>query len=798
MKIIVFLSFALHISFLLSQERYFIKDKYSEDPIPFVKVLPSGNAPFLSDLEGSFIWPSKTDSIKLRYTGYYDTLLLKSSLKNHIILLEPIIQEIEEIVITPGENPAHRIIDQAIENRLKNHPLQNDPFTCDNYNKFVFDANEEILAKIPDSLIDSLILKLEHFVETRHLFLIESVSKRTFIPPDYNKEEITAYKISGINDPMLSTFANEMQSFSFYDNQVDILGMKYINPLASGSLRRYFFLLEDTLYNGHDSTFVIRFRPQKNKEFNGMSGVLYINTNGYAIEKVIAKPYSTDGLQQIEVEVVQEYVFLDSIKWFPSRLQTQMVINTFLPDQNSLKGMIKGVGTTNVSNVKFNNIKLKKGIKDNVAITITPDVSDLNQEVWDSLRYYNTTDKEQLTYETYDSLSREFNLQRKYDFLKILTSGRIPLGKLNLLLERISNYNIYEGVRWGLGFETSDKFSKRIMTGAYAGWGSIDKQWKYGIYNKIYPFSTYRFRIDSRFQEDLIERGGIKYESNVFILNDTAAYRFFFITSMDKQRIAEVTLSCYLKSNLQFKILGNFQRVSFLSGYLFAPLGEIKSLDLAETGIEINWNIKEKNMVVGFQKISLGTNYPKISLRLVKGTKDIFTSNLNYWRFNIQVRQDFSIRGAGHLSWQINGGLTSPESPLFLNHVIPGTGIKWTPIALHTFETVKPSTYYSDKFSSFFVRYTFHLMRTKAKWNEPSISIHHGIGFGLMSNKLNHNIDFSTFEKGYLEGGLILKGLLISGFSSLGVGCFYNYGYYADADWRKNIMPKISMSFSLE
>lgn len=798
MKLLLYLGFAFQFFNVISQERYFIKDKYSEDPLPFVKVLPSGKVPFLTDLEGSFIWPEDSDSVKLRYTGYRDTLIIKSTLKKEIIFLEPIVQEIEEIVITPGENPAHRIIERAMENRLRNHPLENEAFTCENYNKFVFDANEDALARIPDSLIDSLVLKLEHFVETRHLFLIESVSKRTFIPPDHNKEEITAYKISGLNDPMLSTFANGMQSFSFYDNQVDILGMKYINPLSSGSLRRYFFLLEDTLYNGNDSTFVIRFRPKKGKEFSGLSGVLYINTNGYAIEKVIAGPYAKDGKQQMEVEIVQEYVFLDSLKWFPSRLQTQIVINSLLPDQKSLQGMIKGVGTTNVMNVEFDDIISTRGLKDNVALTITPDASELNEQKWDSIRQNDITQKEHLTYQSFDSLSRVYNFQLKYDFLKTLSTGRLPLGKINLLLERITNYNIYEGARWGMGFETSEKISKRFVTGAYAGWGTTDKQWKYGIYSRIYPLSIYRFRIDCRYQEDLIERGGIKYESNVFILNDPSAYRYFFITSMDQQRIAELNLSYDVKSNFQVKLLGNFQRVSFLSGYLFAPIDGQTSVDIAETGMELYWNLKEKNMVIGNQKISLGTNYPKISMRIVKGIKGVFTGHLDYWRLNLQIRQDFSIRGAGHLSWQINGGLTSPESPLFLNHVVPGTGIKWTPIALHSFETIKPSTFYASRFASFFFRYTFHLLRTKAKWNEPSLSLHHGIGYGLMDNKPLHNVDFSTFENGYYEGGIILKGLLTSGFASFDVGCFYNYGFYADPDWRKNIMPKLSVSFSLE
>jgi hypothetical protein len=39
--------------------------------------------------------------------------------------------------------------------------------------------------------------------------------------------------------------------------------------------------------------------------------------------------------------------------------------------------------------------------------------------------------------------------------------------------------------------------------------------------------------------------------------------------------------------------------------------------------------------------------------------------------------------------------------------------------------------------------------------------------------------------------------LFTSGFTGIGIACFYRYGYYADADWKKNIVPKIAVSFNL-
>ena len=114
---------------------------------------------------------------------------------------------------------------------------------------------------------------------------------------------------------MFSTFANSFQSFSFYENQFDLLGKQYINPIARGGIRRYFFILEDTTIVNNDTTFTISYRPQAGKTFSGLKGYLFINSNGYAVEKVIAEPY--DDSSGMQMRIVQEYKFIDEKKWFP-------------------------------------------------------------------------------------------------------------------------------------------------------------------------------------------------------------------------------------------------------------------------------------------------------------------------------------------------------------------------------------------------------------------------------------------------------------------------------------------------
>ena len=116
---------------------------------------------------------------------------------------------------------------------------------------------------------------------------------------------------------------------------------------------------------------------------------------------------------------------------------------------------------------------------------------------------------------------------------------------------------------------------------------------------------------------------------------------------------------------------------------------------------------------------------------------------------------------------------------------------------MNTFETMKPSEFYSSKQVALFTRMNFNAIKTKAKWNEPQFSVHHAIGYGEMNQKLQHSISFQSMEKGFYEAGLILNNVLVANSMGIGIGGFYRYGPYSDADWKKNIVPKITVSIAL-
>jgi hypothetical protein len=794
---------ALTISCLLvvffgwSQVGFFVKDSTTNQALPFVKVFPTASAPFLTDMDGFFAVPDGVQQVKLHYMGYKDTVISLVDVLDNNLFMVPVFQAIPEVLIVAGENPAHRIMDQVIANRKQNHPFSKDAFRYESYTKFLIDINRDALEGIPENTTDTNQISLKKFFDQQHVFLLESTSKRLFFPPSREQEEITAYKVSGFTHPVFSTLAKELQSFSFYDNQVDLVGKNYINPIAFGGTKRYLFVLEDTLVRGVDTTFTIYYRPKTGKNFEGMTGRLYVNTNGYALEKVTAMPYGDSVGTQIQI--VQEYVLLEGNKWFPAKLSTEIHFKSIEIDSSLKEAYLIGKGSTYLKNVQLNPSDLRKRDVGSTTLFTADGAGEMRTEYWDSVRPYQITQREEQTYIQMDSISKAEKLDKKLQFFTTFSEGKLPLGYVNLNLARLLNFTAYEGTRVGVGLETSNKLHKKAVLGAYVAYGTNDKTWKHGYYSTFIVNRKRAINTTFRYQQDVLERGGFPFQHAGLNFSTSSSYRQLFIQNMENQRLGEVLVSGYIRSNMKVSVIQNYQRVWTTDNYLFSdnstfPTAPRSIFDIAETALEFTWNIREKVFLVGNTRVSRGTNFPRIKARIAKGWKGFADAELDYLRFQLDVQQDIPIIGIGKFSWNLTAGQTLGNVPLFLVQVANGTGRSWNVSVANSFETMLPATFYTTRQFSIFTRFAFAELATKAKWNAPQLVVHHAFGFGDYQPKSNHSVAFQTMDKGYFEAGLILNNLLVIGSTGFGIGTFYTYGAYAAANWKHNILPKFSLS----
>lgn len=116
---------------VLSQGRYSgtVRDAVTLKPLPFATVVVSHNKTkgVTTNLHGEFtISTSLSDqSLTFSYMGYESRTVAALTLKpsGNEILLKPSDYSIDEITVYPSENPAHRIINNAIAHVPDNNPI---------------------------------------------------------------------------------------------------------------------------------------------------------------------------------------------------------------------------------------------------------------------------------------------------------------------------------------------------------------------------------------------------------------------------------------------------------------------------------------------------------------------------------------------------------------------------------------------------------------------------------------------------------------------------------------------------
>lgn len=780
----------------VAQKQLLIVDTDGKEPMPFVKVIPNAGSPLFTDIDGKAEIQFDATSVKISFIGYKDTIVSIGDEPQIKVRMEVISKEINEIVILPGVNPALRIINNATANRKKNHPLENDAFTYISYSKFIFDMDSSFTKKV-ESMPEDTSKYMINLIKSQHLFMMESTSERKFIPPAKDRENITAYKASGLNNPILSTFAQSMQSFHFYDNQFELLGDKYFNPIALGATKRYYYLIEDTTINGTDSTFMISFRPRLETSTECLKGLLFINTNGFAIEKVIAEPAKTSPTETY-VKIIQEYRLIDGKKWFPVDLKTKVELKGLQMSVEKESGYVIGYGNTYISDIKLNPDNLKKSGFNNVELSTDKNAGNKSDEEWASLRRDTLSGKENTTYHVLDSFSKANNFDRKLNGLMALASGKVRMGYVSLPLDRIIDFNFHEGYRLGAGLETSDRLMENIVIGGYFAWGTRDKDLKYGGYSTFHLNKRLGMSINLRYQQDVINRGSNHMTRTGWDITSPTLYNNFFQKFMDRQRLAEMRFTVAPLGNLTMHLIGNYQRIEFTRNYLFTDeTGTMMNkLDVAETAFEMKWNIRQRIVVLGDIRLAQPTKFPKIQLKVAKGWSGIVNSSADYVRLFVAVDEDLESLRFGKLNMHLEASQTVGDVPMVFKQYAVGTRQDWNIITINALETAFPGEFYHDRQATFITRYSFPTIKTKKKWFAPEFILHHGIGYGDMKDRTQHNMKFWTMEKGLFEGGLVMSGLLNINFMKLGIGAFYRYGAYSDTNALKNLVPKISLKFA--
>lgn len=688
---------------------------------------------------------------------------------------------LDEVTVKPKENPAHRIINAAVERRDSNSAFRCNAFKYVTYHK---------MTVLPTKVSDSL----ARFRE-QNLFMSESVSEVYFKKPNSKYEKLVASKTSGLDKPIFNMVLSRFQFQNFYENDyLEIFQVKYVSPISKGSTKRYNFQIEDTLLNGTDTTFVISYRPKANVTFKSLKGVLYIHADDFAVEHIEAEPVDKNVL--LHVPVVHDYRKMENGTWFPSQLTATFKLPRIAQKGDTLES--KGISTITVKEIEIDPPLRNRdfGIFDVEEQVESKKASDALLRTYrnDTLTY-----RELRAYEVLDSIGEKLKINKRLDLVSSILRGYVPIGPIDIDIASIVNYTYYEGWRFGLGLYTNRKMTNRGRFGGYFAYGLKDKDWKWGAMTEWELYRKYSLLLKLRVYDDIVESGCTQLigRDELGLLNGEY-YRHWIITKFDKSRTLWAKLQMRADKNFTVSVSAAYSQNRTLFNYGFAPAGGDGGAEYRYTNAYVRAGLRFSYHETTYKTTNVtmyeSSRFPMVQIQYERGIKGVFGSDFNYNKVSARIHHLQRYKRLGYSEIAITGGFVDRTLPYSLLFVMPAGYEQIGFYGKEQFAAMRPNEFVGDSYVSIFLRHNFGKM-WEGKFS-PRIVLCQNIGFCWMRRPGDHlGITATAMEKGYFETGLMIDNILsVRDLLAMGIGVFYRYGAYGYEKPKDNLAIKVSLT----
>ena len=786
-------SFASH-----AQTQGKIIDAQTKLPVSFATVsykVGSNTRGVVADVQGDFSIPDKDiRQITISCLGYMPKQIADISGHNPLIIeLEENIFLLNEIVVTPGENPAIGIIKKAVENRDKNNFEKYRDYSYRCYQKTVWGAISGLNDFVTDTTGQNT---LKEILISETVSLSGKSNGRT-------GDEIIATRTSGMDSPLYGqlNYVIFHKAISFYNDYIrifsenetsDKIHNNYTSPLHTGCLSMYNYRLENEYTIEGDAIYEISFYPKWSNKLNGLKGVVFIHSADYAIVNIVAEPYEKT---MIDFKYKQEYEVIDN-KWFPKKLEGGIIFSQYNLGKKTAPYYPAFIFTSTLDSITIDKPRDTTKYLDEIYLN-EKSVSKNSESILNNVRPVPFTAKEEESYAKIDSTLREFHFDKVVGYIPKLTMGKLLIGKLDLDLLRLYNRSEYEGTRWGVGIHTNEYLMKYLSIGGYVGYGVSDKKIKCGGEVEYTLNPARSAKISYAYQNTLVEVGG----STNFNLFDEYGKNFVatrFEYCIENKLEGDFHISRPLKLNI------SLSTKDITPAYTYSYKGNpLLNYGADEMRLSLRYAIGEKHTTIGTYRTVTSVGNPVFTIKYTRGL-DFREKSFSYNK--IEVAADFVAytRVFGQTDLRIEGGYIDRSLPYGL--LFSGEGSKgghFSFILKNTFQTMRPDEFLSDRYVNLFFKQNFGAFLFKAKYFQPEFSVAYNIGIGGLSNASDHKIDFKVRNHPYQESGLIIDNLvripiLNMVYLRLGVGGFLRHGYYGHDRFKDNLLLKTSLSVSFK
>jgi hypothetical protein len=651
-----FCAFFLFFANAITAQNYTISgkvfDSETKEPLPFVPVMLKGTTiGATTDFDGNFsISTSKpADSAICSYVGYKKLTRYIKSGESQVVNF-PMIAEgynLSEVVVKAGENPAWRIIRNVIANKEVNNKRKLDAYQYESYNKVEFD-----LSRIPKEMREKKMFKPIAFVfdnvdsvnsgekPSLPIFITESISELYYRSnPSLKKEVIKASKITGIENPSISSIMGDMyQNVNVYDNNILVFGKDFASPISDNGFFYYKYYLEDSVYIGSTRCYQIRFKSKRPQELC-FSGNMWIADSTWAIKRLEMSIPKDANINFINTaNIVQEFSRVDST-WMLSK--DRLVIDFAM---NAKQVGVYGRKTTSYKNFKINEPKEVKFYELGDKIIVEDSASKKTDAFWDANRHDSLSSREKKIYHMIDTIKTLPVYRTWVDILTIFVSGYKVVNNFEIgPYFNLLSYNRIEGPRVRFGGRTSSKFSRWYELQGYVAYGFKDEKFKYSL-----GFKTF---ISKKPHRQLV---GMTYKSDYQILGQSqngfsqdnlfaSLFRTSPLTNLTRVDNTEAWYEREWMEGLTSKVVISGRTITplLVNSYTYykkdGSIATKENIRNTEVRLNVRFAYKEKYINGDFSRISLGTKWPVMQFNYAKSLQNAFQGEYDYQKVVLNV-----------------------------------------------------------------------------------------------------------------------------------------------------------------
>ncbi len=780
-KLFAFALFILFSHVLIGQKTIVtgtVIDATTKETIPFATVSFKGTKTgTTTDINGNYKLESyySSDSLLVTFLGYKPfTAFVKQDKSQEINVAlsssDLMLKEFQIVGSKKDENPAHAIIKQMIANKKINNRVKLDAYEYEVYNKIEFDINnldEKFMKRKVFKKFDFVFDMVDSTGDKPYLpiFIIESLSDYYYTKnPKRNKEIIKATKVSGPENESISQYLGDMyQNSNIYDNTINIFGRQFISPTNNMMLLHYKTYLTDSAFIDNSWCYKIEFIPKRKSDL-AFTGEMWINDTTFAIKVIEAEISESANINFINsYKLKQTFDQVENEVWMMVLDETIADINPL--ESNKQKGFY-GRKTTSYKDFVINKPREESFYNEGNNILVNDGAQDKTDDFWQDKRHVKLSDKENKIYHMIDTIKDLPVIKTYIDVIQTLVTGYKILGPIEIgPYSSIYSKNPIEGHRFSLGLQTSNDFSKRIMFKGHAAYGLTDKNWKYELGTKFFVTKNKspRRMMDIKYVNEIKQFDRDFFDS----YNQSIISSFFRRNPYNKLLNIEGARISYYHE--WFEGLSNTLSIE---SYNMEALGNVISFSKTDNNIVTTLNsiqntqvsfgmrfAKDEKFVAGeFNRISLGSKSPIISLDVDLGVKGFLASNYDYQKVKINVTDKIYLGYLGSFRYTIEAGKlwgTVPYPFLFVHQGNETWGYSYS-----DFNAMNIGEFMSDEYASLSVAHYFGglflnripLLR-RLKWRELVTA---KVVYGTLSDRHSTVMDLPNFssslsQKPYIE-----------------------------------------------